>query len=105
MAKHYEVVIFGDQEQGFVHEICEALDPDQTMIAGRIGREGTMLENGVYIKDLSYLGRKIPGVIYVDFEDKVVPHHTENTVIIPQWEGDEDDRHLIDLMPFLENAA
>lgn len=27
MARNYEIVIFGDQEQGFIHEICEALDP------------------------------------------------------------------------------
>ena len=27
MARNYELVIFGDQEQGFIMEICEALDP------------------------------------------------------------------------------
>ena len=86
-------------------EICEALDPMQQMIHGRIGREGTMVENGVYIKDLSYLGRKIPQTIYIDFDKKVVPHHEDNTIIIPEWDGDENDRHLIDLIPFLENAA
>lgn len=75
------------------------------MIAGRIGREGTMSEMGVYIKDLSYLGRKIPHTIYIDFDDKVVPHHKENTIVLPEWDGDENDRSLIDIIPFLENAA
>jgi carboxy-terminal domain RNA polymerase II polypeptide A small phosphatase len=75
------------------------------MIHGRIGREGTMLYKGTYIKDLSYLGRKIPSTIYVDFDDIVVPHHTENCIILPEWDGDEDDRALYDISPFLENAA
>jgi len=64
-----------------------------------------MLEKGIYIKDLSYLGRKIPTTIYIDFDTAVVPHHTENAVIIPEWDGDENDRALMDLIPFLENAA
>ena len=57
------------------------------MIHGRIGREGTMLYKGTYIKDLSYLGRKIPSTIYVDFDDIVVHHHTENCIILTEWDG------------------
>ena len=56
-------------------EICEALDPQGMMIQGRIGREGTMLKDGTYIKDFSYLGRPIKEVVYLDYNDKVVPYH------------------------------
>jgi TFIIF-interacting CTD phosphatase-like protein len=83
-------------------EICEALDPQGMMIQGRIGREGTMLKDGTYIKDFSYLGRPIKEIVYVDFSDKVVPYHTDNTIILPEWTGDDTDRSLYDIIPFLE---
>jgi len=45
------------------------------MIPGRFGRESTLLKNGKYIKDLSYLNRPIDGVIYIDFSDEAVQFH------------------------------
>jgi TFIIF-interacting CTD phosphatase-like protein len=86
-------------------EVCEALDPQGMIIAGRIGREGTMLRNGVYIKDFSYLGRPIKEVVYIDHTDDVVPYHTENTILLPEWNGDADDRSLYDIIPFLESLS
>jgi TFIIF-interacting CTD phosphatase-like protein len=103
MARNYEVVVFGDQEQGFIMEVCEALDPNGMIIAGRIGREGTMLRNGTYIKDFSYLGRPVKEVVYIDYTDDVVPYHTENTILLPEWDGDGNDRSLYDIIPFLES--
>mmetsp|Transcript_37346 Transcript_37346/g.57243 ORF Transcript_37346/g.57243 Transcript_37346/m.57243 type:complete len:92 (+) Transcript_37346:268-543(+) len=59
MSQRYELVIFGLGESGTINEICEALDPNFSMIMGRFGRENTVLKEGKYIKDLSYLNRKI----------------------------------------------
>ena len=73
------------------------------IIAGRIGREGTMLRNGTYIKDFSYLGRPVKEVVYIDFTDDVVPYHEENTILLPEWTGEADDRALYDIIPFLES--
>ena len=70
MSRYYEIVIFGDEENGIVNDICEALDPNAQMIMGRLGRESTLLKNGVYVKDLSYLNRDMKDIVYVDFEDK-----------------------------------
>lgn len=86
-------------------EIAEALDPEGRIIVGRLGRESTIMKNGSYIKDFSYLGRNIKDVLYIDFTDDSVPLHKDNTIIIPKWEGDEMDRALIDLVPFLESVA
>lgn len=102
MARHYEICIFGMGEQHGIHEVCEALDPQQQMIAGRFGRESTLLKDGKYIKDLSYLNRPIKEIVYVDFDDDTVSFHKDNAIIIPKFEGDRDDRALIDLIPFLE---
>lgn len=105
MARNYEIVFFGEQEQGYVNEIAEALDPQQQMIQARLGRESTMLKGSMYIKDFSYLGRPAKEVIYLDFSDETVPYHKDNCIVLPKWEGDVDDRALYDIIPFLESKC
>ncbi len=73
------------------------------MIHGRLGREATLLKNGKYIKDLSYLNRDLKDVLYVDFDDSKAEFHKDNVLILPLWEGDPSDRELYDIMPFLES--
>jgi import inner membrane translocase subunit TIM50 len=74
------------------------------MIQGRLGRESTLLKNGQYIKDLSYLNRPLRDIIYVDFDDEKVAFHKENCIILPRWEGDPNDRELYDILPFFEST-
>ena len=88
-----------------MNDVCEALDPNYEMIHGRLGREVTLLKNGVYIKDLSYMNRDIKEMIYVDFGDEKVQFHKENALILKRWEGDKNDRELYDILPFLESTA
>lgn len=75
------------------------------MIMGRLGRESTLLKNGKYIKDLSYLNRDLKDIVYLDFDDDKVEFHKDNAIILPRWEGSTDDRELYDIMPFLENLG
>ena len=72
---------------------------------GRFGRESTLLKNGKYIKDLSYMNRDIKDIIYVDFDDQKAEFHKDNVLIIPRWEGDKNDRELYDILPFLESTT
>jgi import inner membrane translocase subunit TIM50 len=102
MAKYYEIVIFGMGESHTIMEAQQALDPQQQMIVGAFGRENTVLKDGEYIKDLSYLNRPLKNVVYVDFEDSTVKYHKDNCIILPKFEGDLDDRSLLDVIPFLE---
>ena len=105
LARNYELVIFGDEENGIVTDICEALDPNYEMIAGRLGRESTLLRNGIYVKDLSYMNRPIKEIVYIDFNDEKVEFHKDNCIILPRWEGDRSDRELYDILPFLESLS
>ena len=61
-----------------------------------------MLKEGKYIKDLTYLNRPLKDIIYIDYTDDSVHYHKDNAILLPKFEGDTDDRDLIDLMPFLE---
>lgn len=86
-----------------VNDIAEALDPNYQMIMARLGRESTLLKNGKYIKDLSYMNRDLKDIVYLDFSDDKVEFHHDNALILPRWEGDPNDRELYDIMPFLES--
>ena len=102
MSRQYELVVFGLGESGTINEICEALDPKYEMIQGRYGRENTLLKDGKYIKDLSYLNRPLKDVVYLDLTDESVIYHKDNCILLPNFEGDLQDRELIDLIPFLD---
>lgn len=105
LARSYELVIFGDEESSLVQDICEALDPEMQMIGGRLGHESTLLKDGRYIKDLSYMNRDIKDIVCIDFEPEKFYYHQDNVIKISQWEGDNLDRELLDLIPFLEHLA
>lgn len=64
-----------------------------------------MLKDGQYIKDLTYLNRPLKDIVYIDFSDEYVKFHPENAIIVPKFEGDTEDRALIDLLPFLERKC
>jgi import inner membrane translocase subunit TIM50 len=75
------------------------------MFRGMFGRENTALKDGKYVKDLSYLNRPLKEVIYIDFTDEHMDYQQDNVLIVPKFEGDTEDRELVDLMPFLEHLA
>lgn len=105
LGQMYELVIFGEEESSLVQEICEALDPEARYIAGRIGHESTLLKEGRYIKDLSYMNRDVHKIVCIDFDPEKFYYHQNNVIKIPKWEGDDSDRALIDIIPFLEYLA
>lgn len=51
---------------------------------------------------MSYLNRPINEVVYIDFSDESVEFHKENCIILKPFEGDVEDRELLDILPFLE---
>ena len=105
MKNNYEIVLFGEQEQGFIHEVADGLDPNQMFIQGRLGRESTIVKNQRYVKDFSYLGRPASEIVYLDFTEDSVPFHAENLIKLPMWDGDADDRELYEIIPFLDHIA
>jgi import inner membrane translocase subunit TIM50 len=105
MSQNYEVVLFADNEKNMAEEIAMALDPENATFSGILGRECTIVRNGRYVKDFSYLGRPIKDVIYIDFTTESAPFHTRNVVVLPEFDGDLDDRSLYDIIPFLKRKS
>ena len=75
MSQSYELVLFGDTERGFIEEVAMALDPNMQTFSGILGRESTIVKNGKYVKDFSYLGRPVKEVVYLGFTKDTVPFH------------------------------
>jgi len=44
-------------------------------------------------------------IIVVEKNLDKVKYHPENVIIVPEFTGDEEDRALIELLPFLEHLA
>ena len=105
MSQNYELVLFGDQERSFIEEIAMALDPNMQTFSGILGRECTIVRDGRYIKDFSYLGRPIKEVIYLDFAKDTAPFHQENVIVLPEFDGDLNDRSLYEIIPFLKRKS
>ena len=76
-----------------------------SVFQGHLGRESTIGKDGQYIKDFSYLGRPIRDIIYIDFSKDMAPYHSSNTIILPEFKGEMDDRALYDILPFLDGKS
>ncbi|KAI5722270.1 hypothetical protein M8J76_006130 [Diaphorina citri] len=44
-------------------------------------------------------------VIVVDWNPNVVHLQPENSLILPKWDGNDDDNTLVELVAFLKNVA
>ena len=65
MAKYYELVIFTASLSKYANPLMDILDPS-TLCTSRLFREHCHYQNGVYMKDMSCLGRRIEDVILID---------------------------------------
>lgn len=64
---YFEIVIFTAASQDYADFILNVLDKDRRCIIHRLYRQHTLVtEDGIYLKDLSRLGRDLSKTIIVD---------------------------------------
>ncbi|KAI9847710.1 MAG: mitochondrial inner membrane protein required for protein import [Sclerophora amabilis] len=104
LQQYYELVIFTSTPSFTAEPVIRKLDPYR-FVMWPLFREATRYKDGEYIKDLSYLNRDLSKVILMD----TVPSHAklqpENSIILPKWRGDPQDKELVSYIPFLEYVA
>ena len=105
MSKMYEVVILCEEETFFTSQLTESLDPNHQIFTARMGRECLCYRGGELVKDLSYLNRDLKNVVILEKAPKMVRFQPENAIILPEFLGDENDKALIELIPFLEHLV
>eukprot|EP00349_Pseudokeronopsis_sp_Brazil_P010603 CAMPEP_0202977556 /NCGR_PEP_ID=MMETSP1396-20130829/84313_1 /ASSEMBLY_ACC=CAM_ASM_000872 /TAXON_ID= /ORGANISM="Pseudokeronopsis sp., Strain Brazil" /LENGTH=68 /DNA_ID=CAMNT_0049716313 /DNA_START=614 /DNA_END=820 /DNA_ORIENTATION=+ len=65
MAKHFEVVIYTASLSKYADPLMDILDKDKVALQ-RLFREHCTFYNGLFIKDVSRLGRKLSDTIIID---------------------------------------
>lgn len=100
MSKYYEVVLYTASLSNYADPLMDILDADKSCTA-RLFREHCTLTNGVYVKDLTLLGRDISQVIIVDNSPNSYKLQPENAIPCTTWYDDLNDTELYDLTPLL----
>jgi len=105
-APYFEIVVFTAASQEYADFILNVLDPEGSHIQHRLYRQHThVTEEGVYLKDLSKLGRDLRKTIIVDNIADNFGMHSENGIEIKTWVGDPADRELDSLAVFLKSIV
>ena len=101
MSKFYEIVIFTASISNYANPLLDKLDKFN-LISYRLFREHCVSNRGLYIKDLSKLGRNLKDMIIIDNNPVSYAENEENGIPILTWHYDKNDNELIRLIPILE---
>ena len=105
MSQLYEIVILCEEDTFFMGQLTESLDPMHRIFSARMGRECLCYRDGELVKDLSYLNRDLKNVVIIEKNPKMVRFQPDNAIILQEFHGAENDRALIELIPFLEHLV
>ena len=103
MTKHFEVVIFTAAAQDYADFILNYIDKENKLIHHRLYRQHCIYQDGVYVKDLSLLGRDLKKTLIVDNIRDNYERQPENGIEILTWLSDPQDRELYKLGVFFKN--
>ena len=96
--------VFTAGNQCYADPILDHIDPDKC-VTHRLYRDSTRQKNGVYLKDLSRLGRDLDRCIIIDNIEENYQAQPDNGINIKSWYSDPHDRELDKLIPFLRNIV
>jgi Dullard-like phosphatase family protein len=100
----YEIVIFTAAMKNYADWIIDRLDTHK-MISHRLYRCSTKNHNGVFIKDLSKIGRELSKTIIVDNNAENFQYQPENGIFIKSWYDDPSDTALRELSQVLISVS
>jgi CTD small phosphatase-like protein 2 len=96
----FEIVIFTAAMKNYADWIIDRLDTNK-LISHRLYRCSTKNHNGVFIKDLSRIGRELSKTIIVDNNADNFQYQPENGIFIKSWYDDAEDNALVELSKVL----
>jgi carboxy-terminal domain RNA polymerase II polypeptide A small phosphatase len=100
MQEYYEVIIYTASLQKYADPLMDILD-DTAKCSGRLFREQCTFYQGMYVKDLSELGRDMRDVLIIDNSPTAYLFQPDNALPIISWYDDFSDRCLFEYVPFL----
>lgn len=102
--EHYELVIFTASLDPYANPLLDILDP-KGYCTSRLFREHCTKKSGIYIKDLSRLGRDLDSTLIIDNSPHSYAFHPKHALPILSWFDDRQDTELIDMIPFLKSLT
>eukprot|EP00794_Sanderia_malayensis_P017369 gene17369-19107_t len=102
MGELYECILFTASLAKYADPVADLLDRS-SIFSARLFRESCVFYKGNYVKDLSRLGRDLNKTLIVDNSPASYIFHPDNAVPCTSWFDDDQDRELLDLIPFLES--
>jgi import inner membrane translocase subunit TIM50 len=103
--QYYEIVVFTNQPDAMAAPIIEKINQPPGYIMFPLFRSHTRYVDGKYVKDLNYLNRDLGKVVMLETNPDAWSANPDNTIKLPPWKGDKNDRELVALIPFLEYIA
>ncbi|KAM6153977.1 mitochondrial import inner membrane translocase subunit TIM50 [Erethizon dorsatum] len=104
LAPLYEIVIFTSETGMTAFPLIDSVDP-HGFISYRLFRDATRYMDGHHVKDISCLNRDPARVVIVDCKKEAFRLQPYNGVALRPWDGNSDDRVLLDLSAFLKTIA
>ena len=104
LSECFEIVIFTASVKSYADWIIDRIDL-KSVISHRLYRCSTKQQKGVYIKDLSKLGRDLSKTLIVDNNPDNFQYQTENGIFIKSWYDDPNDTALEELSKLLKYVA
>eukprot|EP01010_Urceolus_cornutus_P002383 NODE_303_length_1819_cov_851.807910_g245_i0.p1 GENE.NODE_303_length_1819_cov_851.807910_g245_i0~~NODE_303_length_1819_cov_851.807910_g245_i0.p1 ORF type:complete len:308 (-),score=45.65 NODE_303_length_1819_cov_851.807910_g245_i0:751-1674(-) len=105
VASMFEVVIFTASLPEYGHIVLDQLDPDGRYFHHRLFRDSCSVVNGLFVKDLSLLGRPLNRVSIIDNSPTSFLFQPRNSLQCTSWFDDMRDTELPDLLPLLYELA
>ena len=100
MAKYFEVIIYTASLSKYADPLMDMMDPNGYCTA-RLFREHCAFVNGVFVKDMSVLGRDMKDTILIDNSPTSYMLQPECGLPILSWYDDMSDRVLLEYIPML----
>jgi len=104
LCRTYEVVIFTASISEYANPLMNKLDP-KGMCKYRLFREHCSVCNGVFVKDLMFLGREPKDMIIIDNSPNSYAFQNDNALPIQSWYNDASDTELYKLLPILHKLT
>jgi len=100
----FEIVLFTASLDAYAAPLLDILDAGR-VISKRLFREACSNVGGVFVKDLSLLGRPLSRTVIVDNSPTSYMLQPQNAVPVTSWFFNQQDTELRELLPILKQLA
>ncbi|NXU49491.1 CTSL2 protein, partial [Turnix velox] len=97
-------IVFTTSKEDYAKKLLDVLDPKK-LIRFCLSQEDCLCSRGCYWKDLTCLGRDLAKMVALDHTIQGIPSQAANWIPVRHWEGDQQDKELLRLIPLLERLS